>query len=474
MIIDKMKKNIIGIQKRCISCICFILYSLCSFAQLNVYPATPPYMQHNDDYTVRVREVGGEWMDLFEYNVNVDMDDVQNASMVQFDMAGKVEVMVKKNNGSIVNVDIRPYHNQIKYTKQNNAILFTLDRPQYLSIEFNGDRLHNLHLFANPMETETYSADSKNVIFFGPGIHKPGDLPNNQIRIPSNTTVYLAPGAVVKAKLLVDKAENVKILGRGILDHPIRGIEVTDSKNVLIDGITVVNPDHYSIFGGGTTNLTIKNFKSFSCKGWSDGIDLMCCHDVNVSNIFMRNSDDCIALYNHRWNWWGGSSNIMVQNAVLWADIAHPVNMGGHGDPDSSEGEVLENVTISDVDILEHDEDDRNYQGCMSIDCGDKNIVRNIKFENIRVDNFQEGRLFNIRVLYNPKYNKEPGGRIENILFRNITYNGTGANPSVIMGYDKDHYIRNVRFENVIINNEKMKSLKDFKMNDSAYDVEIK
>lgn len=474
MIIDKMKRNIIGIQKRCISCICFILYSLCSFAQLNVYPATPPYMQHNDDYTVRVREVGGEWMDLFEYNVNVDMDDVQNASMVQFDMAGKVEVMVKKNNGSIVNVDIRPYHNQIKYTKQNNAILFTLDRPQYLSIEFNGDRLHNLHLFANPMETETYSADSKNVIFFGPGIHKPGDLPNNQIRIPSNTTVYLAPGAVVKAKLLVDKAENVKILGRGILDHPIRGIEVTDSKNVLIDGITVVNPDHYSIFGGGTTNLTIKNFKSFSCKGWSDGIDLMCCHDVNVSNIFMRNSDDCIALYNHRWNWWGGSSNIMVQNAVLWADIAHPVNMGGHGDPDSSEGEVLENVTISDVDILEHDEDDRNYQGCMSIDCGDKNVVRNIKFENIRVDNFQEGRLFNIRVLYNPKYNKEPGGRIENILFRNITYNGTGANPSVIMGYDKDHYIRNVRFENVIINNEKMKSLKDFKMNDSAYDVEIK
>ena len=73
------------------------------------------------------------------------------------------------------------------------------------------------------------------------------DLPNNQIRVPSNTTVYLAPGAVLKAKLLVDNAENVRIIGRGILDHPVRGIEITDSENVLVDGITVVNPEHYGV-----------------------------------------------------------------------------------------------------------------------------------------------------------------------------------------------------------------------------------
>lgn len=46
----------------------------------------------------------------------------------------------------------------------------------------------------------------------------------------------------MKAKLWVDKAENVRIVGRGILDHPIRGIEITDSKNVVVDGITVINP----------------------------------------------------------------------------------------------------------------------------------------------------------------------------------------------------------------------------------------
>lgn len=138
------------------------------------------------------------------------------------------------------------------------------------------------------MEEEVYSEEAEGVMFFGPGIHRPKDLPNNQIRIPSNTTVYLAPGAVLKAKLLVDNAENVRIIGRGILDHPVRGIEITDAKNVLIDGITVVNPEHYTVFGGGSSEIVIRNLKTFSCKSWSDGIDMMCCRKVLVDNAFLR------------------------------------------------------------------------------------------------------------------------------------------------------------------------------------------
>lgn len=452
-----------------------LLKAIAMQAQVITYPESlRTGMPHNDSYTVRVRTLGGEWKDLYEYKVHVDMDKVQEASMVQFDMGSPVEVMVKKNNGTIREVDIRPLNNKVEYTQMRNAIFFTLERPQYLSVEFNGDRLHNLHLFANPLETETYTEARKGVMYFGPGIHKPDDLPNNQIRIPSNTTVYLAPGAVIKAKLLVDKAENVRIIGRGILDHPIRGIEVTDSKNVLIEGVTVVNPDHYTVFGGGTTGLTVKNLKAFSCKGWSDGIDLMCCRNVVVDNVFLRNSDDCIAIYNHRWNWWGGSSDITVQNSVLWADIAHPINMGGHGDPDSLTGEVLENVTVRNIDILEHDEDDPLYQGSMNIDCGDKNIVRNVLFEDIRVESIQEGRLFCLKVLYNPKYNKAPGNSIEEITFRNITYDGVGENPSLIKVIDENHSVRNITFENVVINGKRMKDVNEFITNEFIKDIKVK
>ena len=444
-------------------------------AQLKTYPVgLHTGMPHNDDYTVRVRMLGGEWQDVFEYKVQVDLDKPQDASMVQFDMGSPVEVMVKKNNGTVREVAIRPLNNNIACRQVQNAVFFTLDKPQNLSVEFNGDRLHNLHLFANPMEEEVYSEEAKGVMFFGPGIHRPKDLPNNQIRIPSNTTVYLAPGAVLKAKLLVDNAENVRIIGRGILDHPVRGIEITDAKNVLIDGITVVNPEHYTVFGGGSSEIVIRNLKTFSCKSWSDGIDMMCCRKVLVDNVFLRTGDDCIALYNHRWNWWGGSSDITVRNSVLWADVAHPINVGGHGDPDSLTGEVIENLTFHNIDILEHDEDDPLYQGCMTVDCGDKNWVRNVLFEDIRVENIQEGRLFYVKVRFNPKYDKQPGNGIEGITFRNITYTGVGETASLVQGLDKYRCVRNVVFDSIMINGVKMKHLKGIIKNEFIEDIEIK
>lgn len=460
-------------RRHLIFCLLSLLF-ISAHAQLVTYPEGPiANMPHNDDYTVRVRTLGGEWQDLFEYNVQVDMDAVQNASMVQFDMGETVEVMVKKNNGTIREVDIRPLNNNIRYERTKNVIVFRLDKPQYLSVEFNGDRLHNLHLFANPLETEVYKESKEGVMYFGLGVHRPHDLPNNQIRIPANTTVYLAPGAVVKAKLLVDGVENVRIIGRGILDHPVRGIEVTDAKNVLIDGITVVNPDHYTVFGAGTKGLTVRNLKAFSCKGWSDGIDLMCCRDVQIDHVFLRNSDDCIALYNHRWNWWGGSANINVQNAVLWADIAHPINIGGHGDPESLVGEVIENLTFRQIDILEHDEDDVPYQGCMAIDCGDNNRVCNVLFEDIRVESIQEGRLFHLNVRFNKKYDKDPGGGIENVTFRNVTYSGIGENRSLIQGFDSNRKVEDVLFDNIVINGQRMKDLNEFVKNEFIKNVRV-
>lgn len=452
-----------------------IAFSIVAHAQLVTYPeGLNVGMPHNDDYTVQVRVLGGEWKSLFEYNVSVDMDNVQSASMVQFDMGSPVEVMVKKNNGLIQDAMIRPLAAGIKHTVHRNTIMFTLQKPQYLSVEFNGNRLHNLHLFANPLETETYTESSEKVMYFGPGIHRPADLPNTQIQIPSNTTVYLAPGAVVKAKFLVDKAENVRIIGRGILDHPIRGVEVTHSKNVLIDGITVVNPDHYTIFGGEATGLTVNNLKSFSCKGWSDGIDLMCCKDVLIDNVFMRNSDDCIAIYNHRWNYYGGTRNVTLQNSILWADIAHPINIGGHGNPKGDEGEVVEDVTVRNIDILEQDEDDPAYQGCIAIDCGDNNLVRRVLFDDIRVESIQEGRLFYINVRFNSKYDTKPGRGVEEVTFRNIKYDGVGENPSLMKGFDKERMVRNVTFDNVFINGVKLKNTEGFILNESVEGVKVK
>lgn len=423
-------------------------------------PGGLKYSAHNDDFTVKVRTPGGEWQDLFEYKVLVDLDHVQTASMVSFDFTGKVEVQVRKNNGMVNSVKIRPLSYRIVPEIDGQLMTFSLDEPRKLSLEVNGDKLQNLHLFANAVITKKPDPNDPNVMYFGPGIHKTKDLPGDVFHITSGKTVYIDGGAVIKAKLMVDRAHDVKIIGHGIILQGERGVEIRHSQNVTVDGPIFINPSHYTIYGGQTTGLTVRNIKSFSCKGWSDGIDLMSCSDVLIDDVFMRNSDDCIAIYGHRWDFYGSARNYTIKNSTLWADIAHPTNIGLHGNAEAG-GDTIENISFTNIDILEHDEDDRNYQGCMAISNSDNNIVRNISYENIRVENFQEGQLFNFRVVYNKSYSGAPGRGIENVLLKNIQYNGNSANPSIIQGYDKDRSVKNIRIEGLIINGKPIENAAD-------------
>lgn len=438
-----------------------VLSAQISFAQskIEIYeaPGGMKYSAHNDDFTVQVREPDGEWMDLYEWKVQVDMDNVQTASMVNFDFEGKIELKVRKNNGRIDDVQIRPLSLGIEPTVDGQIMTFSLDEPTKLSLEVNGDKLHNLHVFANPIMADKPNPDDPDVIYFGAGVHKPKDQPGDVYHIPSGKTVYIDGGAVLRAKLLVDKAEDVKIIGRGIIWQPERGVEVRHSKNVTIDGLVFVNPSHYTIYGGETTGLNIKNIKSFSCRGWSDGIDLMSCSDVNIDGVFMRNSDDCIAIYGHRWEFYGDVKNYEVKNSTLWADIAHPIQIGLHGDADAG-GNIIENLKFDNIDILEQDEDDRNYQGCMSISCSDNNLVHDVTFSNIRIEDIQEGQIMNFRVVFNNTYSHDSGRGIKNVLLKNITYTGALPNPSVMHGFDDTRNVENITIQNLVINGEKIMS----------------
>ena len=440
-------------------------------AEIVTYPVPLDiyYARHNDDYTVKVRQFGEkDWVDLYEYNVKVDMDTQSDATMVQFDFSGKVEVLIQKNNGEIHSAVVRPLSKGVRSEIDGNYLLFTLDKPQKLSVEFNGDRLNNLHLFANPIISEVPDKNLPNVMYFEAGIHEPADQDTKSFHIPSNTTVYLEGGAVLKGKLVCDSVENVKILGHGMLLEPQQGISIAYSKNILVDGLTVINPRHYTLSGGQSTGITVRNLKSFSYQGWSDGLDFMSCSDILIDDVFMRNSDDCLAFYAHRWDFYGDCRNIRVLNSTLWADIAHPINIGTHGNTETGD-EVLENMLFQNIDILEHDEDDRDYQGCMAINVGDHNLARNITFEDIRVENIQEGQLFHLRVMYNQKYNTGPGRGVKDITFRNIYCTGKYVNPSLIEGYDKDRTIDNILFENIVLNGKRVTSLDELNIEKKDY-----
>jgi polygalacturonase len=155
-------------------------------------------------------------------------------------------------------------------------------------------------------------------------------------------------------------------------------------------------------------------------------------------------------MYNHRNNWYGNSSDITVENSALWADVAHPINIGTHGNP--LDPETLSNIVIRNIDILDHREMQVDYQGCIAINVGDANVAENIWIEDVRVENIRLGQLLNMRVMYNQKYNTAPGGGIRNVTITDFVYNGNRAAPSTIVGYDDARGIELVTFRNLTIN----------------------
>jgi hypothetical protein len=404
---------------------------------------------HNDDFSVKVRLSGGLWQDLYEYEALVDMHRVTKSSMVYFDFNGTVEFAITYNRGTVHSARIRPLSYGIEPSIEGNTLYFSLSKPCNLSVEVNGDIFHNLQIFTNAPETYKPNPKDKSVIYFGPGFHK---VKNNVLKVPSGKTVYLAGGAVLNASISCDSVNNVTICGRGIVYKANDGIGVNYSDRVLIQDLIFLNPNHYSVLSGQSNNITIKNIRSFSAKGWGDGIDLFCNNNVLIDGVFMRNSDDCIAIYGHRWNFYGDCKNVTVQNATLWADVAHPILIGTHGNPENDKSELIENIKFYNIDILNHDEPQINYQGCMAINVSDENLARNIYFENIRIEDFEQGQLINLRVTFNKKYAKAPGRGIENVYFKNVNYTGKNAHLSIIEGYSSERNIKNIVFEGLQIN----------------------
>jgi hypothetical protein len=408
------------------------------------------YSHHIDDFTVKVRQPGGEWRDLYEYQVTLDQDTNSSASVVQFDFRGEVEVGIRKNNGDFSRVEVRPARPTTKYTVKDGIVYLRLTQPQDLSIEFDGDRLHNLHVLAGaPIERP---APGPEVVFYEPGLHVPADG-SDFFPVQSGQTIYVAGGAVLQGTFKVRGVENVRILGRGMIDRPKDQLVVHDSRNVSVEGLTFLTPLHGTIACSSSNQVRFSAIKTFSNGKWSDGINVFACKDVDIDRAFVRTSDDSVAIYATRKDGRGDTQRIRVRNSTFWPDVAHAMFVGLHGDSN-----VVSDVEFSDIDVLHLDEDDPEYQGAMAISAGDSNTVRNVTFRNIRVDHIEEGKLINVRVVYNSKYSFSPGQAVDGVTFQNIAYTGKGwAGKSVLGGYDKDRRVSNVVFDNVLIGGKKMR-----------------
>lgn len=434
----------------------------------------PDGILKNSKYIVKVRPVGEEqWTTIECYNVKVDMHEVRDAAMTYFDFDGEAEVSVTLNENftDIYRADIRPLSKNLKPRIDGRTVSFRLSEPANLSVEINGDRFHNLHLFAGKTEEYNYNEEKAVVmeqhfgdiealppggtLVFEPGIYYIGEVVS---KIPSDTEILIKGGAVIVGGFVCENVQNVRIYGRGVIFQgnqewytSVNGVRLSHCKNIQIDGITFIDPPHYTVFIGGSEGVSIHNVKTFSCSKWTDGFDIMSGRNIKITNSFLRTSDDCIAVYGSRWNYKGNTENVTAEDCVLWADVAHPTNIGGHGDCENG-GDVIENIVFRNIDILEHHERQMGYLGCLSINAGDRNLVRRVLYEDIRIEHFEHGKIFDFQIKFNPKYNPAPGKGIEAVTLRKVSYNGHGAERSVISGYDINSCVKNVCIDHLTVN----------------------
>ena len=461
---------------------------------LRIYPV-PKGAVLQEDYCLRIRSVGTEdWQELRTYRVKVDMHDVRCASMAYFDFSGKVEVEITfPKFYTVYRVDIRPLSLGIRPEIEPKRITFVLDKPVNLSVEVNRDRFHNLHLFAGALE-ELPDKAGDNVLTVSGSLERPGFLgdgvsrqleamPEGRMlyvepgiyyigeciwRLPSHTHIYLEGGAVLIGGLALEHGEGLHISGRGILYladfarfSSINGIRLNHSRDIVIENLIFINPPHYTVSLGGCENVTLRNLKSFSCEGWSDGLDMMSCRKILAEGCFLRTSDDCVAIYGSRWDNYGGSREVTVRNMTLWADVAHPTMIGVHGDH-REEGDVIEEVLFENIDVLEHHEFQPGYLGVLAINAVDKNLVRNVTYRDIRIEPFEHGKVLDFQVKWNKDYNPAPGRGIRNILLENVqVITGDGEEPSVIAGYSGEFPVEDVRIRDFYRDGAKARSLEE-------------
>lgn len=429
--------------------------AIASHAEIVSYPA-PEGADLNGAFTVKVREQGGEWIPVDVYKVKVD--EVLNAkhnsrpvSMAYFDCDGEAQVMVVSNAQSVKSAKVRPGSYGIAPIVKSDTLYFSAKPLQQMSVEVNGDIFNNLHLFVNPIDADAPTAKElkrlkkdKNFTYFAPGLHKL----DSALIVGSGQTVYIAGGAVIDGCIEVVDAENAKIIGRGMVyPNNAIGIYVKNSKNVEASGLFTTQ-----CAVGGSDGVDISNVKVMSWYGWGDGFNVFASDNVRYNNIFARTSDDCHTIYCTRKGFEGSSRNISMENAVLWADVAHPIMIGLHGSFNPATPDSVVGARYKNIDILDHSENQVDYQGCLAISCGDNNLVKDIVFEDVRVDNFRKGQLVNMRIFFNKKYCQAPGRGIEDITFRNVSYNGENALLSIIAGYDEDRKVKGVKFVNLNIN----------------------
>lgn len=409
-------------------------------------------------------------------------------------------------------VVVRPLSLGIKpEISKDGVISFTLPKAVYFTVEPYG-RNNALHVFADTVSNYDIDKNSADVIYFGKGEHDAGF-----ITLKSNQTLFIDEGAVVYGCIRAKDAENIKILGRGILDNSKNKekilyeynaenndsavnnakrehtIQIEYCNNVVIEGITIRDSLVYNLRPIGCKNLHISNLKIIGCWRYnSDGIDMHNCENVNIENCFLRTFDDSICIKGFDCYYEGDVEqavkeamyrngkvydvfkNVRIKNCVIWNDWGKSLEIGAE-----TRAEEICDVTFENCDVIHVtgpvlDSFNIDYADVYNVTYQDINVEYDDIIPQVKLQNSDREIYANDDLDYTPTlisvitdYHHEYSaggsrrGKTHDIKFKNIHLFGKGEPRFYFLGYDEEHKTKDVIIENVFHNGVLLKEIKE-------------
>lgn len=374
-----------------------------------------------------------------------------NYSFTSFDVTGSVEVKILSKDKLLKNTIFRPDYAKVKkLVLKDHEITFTVDKPIQLSIEPDGKK-SPLLLFANAKDDFVPDQSDKNLIYFGPGIHRPD---SQLVRVRNNQTLYLAEGAILKAGVIVS-GKNARILGRGIIcgndfvwGKGARNLILVRGNNVTVKDVILRGGATWSMPLRNCHDIVIDNIKILGGRAQNDdGINPCNAQDVLIKNCFIRTDDDCLALKGMQ-NDNKNVERITVENTILWCDRAR-IFLLGH----ESRAVYMRDLTFRNIDIIHFS------MTAFLLEPGEEMKLENALFENFRINGEGQKELIRLKPTINQYMRTKVPGHINNITFKNIKVTGSDGKYSIqLTGADEKHIVSGVNLLGLSILGEKVKT----------------
>ena len=431
-------------------------------------------------------------------------EQTETVQFLSFAMSAPVHIKVIPDKPTDT-VTIRPSsYGLIPLINEDGSFEFDLECPRKITVEPYGIS-HALHIFADEEKDYGVDFDNPDVLYYGKGVHNIGFL-----QLKDNQTLFLDEGAVVYGTVHAVGVNNIRILGRGILDNRynkekilfdfnaigndmdvhnaerVYPLEIDLCRNVEIDGITIRDPLVYNINFCCCENVTVNNVKLIG--DWrfnSDGIHFANCLNGSLTDSFLRTYDDSVCVRGltdeekerllENKGFIDVCRNILIENNVIWNDWGICFRIGA-----ATLCEEITDVTFRNNDIIHISSPALDCINCDYADVYDfvyENI--NIELDNqilepiIQQDDNEKYYSLNLKkdycpyIIYmelivhpeysNPRFNAEKRcGKLHNFVFRNIHINGNHKIRIKFKGYDAEHLCSDIMIKDLYLNGKKL------------------